>query len=74
MTNSTTSPGAERRESIGFAVIALPCVFYSMDLTVLNLVVPKLSDALKPTGPQLLPIVDIYGCPVSEPGRDEDAW
>src|SRR2546425_5967297 len=32
-----------------------------MDLTVLNLAVPKLSAALKPTSAQLLWIVDIYG-------------
>jgi len=32
-----------------------------MDLTVLNLAVPHLSAALKPTGTQLLWIIDIYG-------------
>src|SRR2546427_8553340 len=32
-----------------------------MDLTVLNLAVPKLSAALKPSSAQLLWIVDIYG-------------
>jgi DHA2 family multidrug resistance protein-like MFS transporter len=30
-------PKATRREWIGLAVIALPCVLYSIDLTVLNL-------------------------------------
>ena len=34
---------AGRREWIGLAVIALPCMLYSMDLTVLNLAVPSLS-------------------------------
>jgi DHA2 family multidrug resistance protein-like MFS transporter len=34
------SPKAGRREWIGLAVIALPCLLYSMDLTVLNLAVP----------------------------------
>ena len=34
---------AGRREWIGLAVIALPCLLYSMDLTVLNLAVPSLS-------------------------------
>jgi DHA2 family multidrug resistance protein-like MFS transporter len=52
---------AGRREWIGLAVIALPCVLYSMDLTVLNLAVPRLSADLKPTAAQLLWIVDIYG-------------
>ncbi len=32
-----------------------------MDLTVLNLAVPRLTSALKPTGTQLLWIIDIYG-------------
>ncbi len=52
---------AGRREWIGLAVIALPCVLYSMDLTVLNLAVPSLSADLRPSGSQLLWIVDIYG-------------
>jgi DHA2 family multidrug resistance protein-like MFS transporter len=52
---------ASRREWIGLAVIALPCMLYSMDLTVLNLAVPKLSAALKPSSAELLWIVDIYG-------------
>jgi DHA2 family multidrug resistance protein-like MFS transporter len=58
-TNNT--PRAGRREWIGLAVIALPCLLYSMDLTVLNLAVPFLSADLKPTAAQLLWIVDIYG-------------
>ena len=52
---------ATRREWIGLAVIALPCLLYSMDLTVLNLAVPQLSAELKPSSAQLLWIVDIYG-------------
>src|SRR5580765_4790545 len=54
-------PRAGRREWIGLAVIALPCLLYSMDLTVLNLAVPRLSADLKPSSSQLLWIVDIYG-------------
>ena len=42
-------------------MIALPCVLYAMDLTVLNLAVPRLSEDLKPTSAQLLWILDIYG-------------
>ena len=41
-------PRATRREWIGLAVIALPCVLYSMDLTVLNLALPALSEELRP--------------------------
>ena len=54
-------PRAGRREWIGLAVIALPCLLYSMDLTVLNLAVPSLSADLKPSSTQLLWIIDIYG-------------
>ena len=52
---------ATRRDWIGLGVIALPCVLYSMDLTVLNLAVPHISADLRPTSSQLLWIVDIYG-------------
>lgn len=54
-------PKATRREWIGLAVLALPCLVYAMDLTVLNLALPALSVALQPSGAQLLWIVDIYG-------------
>lgn len=54
-------PRAGRHEWIGLAVIALPCMLYSMDLTVLNLAVPSLSADLKPSSTELLWIVDIYG-------------
>jgi DHA2 family multidrug resistance protein-like MFS transporter len=52
---------ATRREWIGLAVIALPCLVYAMDLTVLTLAVPSLSADLSPSGTELLWIVDIYG-------------
>lgn len=52
---------ATRREWLGLAVIALPCLLYSMDLTVLNLAVPVFAAELRPTGAQLLWILDIYG-------------
>jgi MFS transporter, DHA2 family, multidrug resistance protein len=52
---------AGRREWIGLGVLALPCLLYSMDLTVLNLAVPQLSADLEPSAAQLLWIVDIYG-------------
>ena len=54
-------PMAGRREWIGLAVLALACVVYAMDLTVLHLAVPSLSEDLQPTSAQLLWIVDIYG-------------
>lgn len=52
---------ATRREWIGLGVIALPCLLYSMDLTVLNLAVPAITADLNPSATQLLWIVDIYG-------------
>ncbi|HJU46231.1 MAG TPA: MFS transporter, partial [Chitinophagaceae bacterium] len=57
----TDPPKATRKDWIGLAVIALPCLLYSMDLTVLNLAVPQLSADLEPGGGQLLWILDIYG-------------
>jgi DHA2 family multidrug resistance protein-like MFS transporter len=54
-------PRAGRREWIGLAVIALACVLYVMDLTVLHLAVPQISEDLKPSSTQLLWIIDIYG-------------
>jgi DHA2 family multidrug resistance protein-like MFS transporter len=60
-TGIAVAPRAGRREWIGLAVIALPCLLYSMDLTVLTLAVPALSADLQPSSAQLLWIVDIYG-------------
>src|SRR6185503_14964437 len=65
MTRAATNqaPGAKagRREWIGLAVIALPCLLYSMDLTVLHLAVPRITLDLKPSSIQLLWIIDVYG-------------
>src|SRR3970040_2337581 len=52
---------AGRREWVGLGVLALACLLYAMDLTVLHLAVPSLSAALQPTSAQLLWIIDIYG-------------
>src|SRR5262245_59781749 len=61
--NSTNqeAPKATNREWAGLVALALPCLIYSMDLTVLNLATPKISAALRPTNTELLWIVDIYG-------------
>ena len=56
---------ATKREWIGLAIIAIPCALYAMDLTVLNLAVPQLSEELQPGAAQLLWIIDIYGFMVS---------
>jgi DHA2 family multidrug resistance protein-like MFS transporter len=60
-TIADTAVRAGRREWLGLAVLALACVLYSMDLTVLHLAVPSLSEDLQPSSAQLLWIVDIYG-------------
>ncbi len=59
--NQDVPQKAGRREWIGLAVLALPCLIYSMDLTVLHLAVPKLSADLNPSAAELLWIIDIYG-------------
>jgi len=61
METTITTPKAGRKEWIGLTVIALPCLLYAMDLTVLNLALPRISEDLKPSSSQLLWIVDIYG-------------
>jgi DHA2 family multidrug resistance protein-like MFS transporter len=57
----TTHPLAGRREWLGLAVLALPTLLVSMDMTILYLATPSLSAALQPSGAQLLWISDIYG-------------
>ena len=59
--NSGAPALAGRREWVGLGVLAIACLVYVMDLTVLHLAVPKLSADLKPTSSQLLWIIDIYG-------------
>ena len=49
-----TAPVAGRREWIGLAVLALACLLYVMDLTVLHLAVPAISADLRPSSVQLL--------------------
>ncbi len=52
---------AGRREWVGLGVLALACLLYAMDLTVLHLAVPRLSADLRPSSTELLWIIDIYG-------------
>jgi DHA2 family multidrug resistance protein-like MFS transporter len=61
MTTSIATPRAGRREWIGLAVLALACLLYVMDLTVLHLAIPSISEDLQPSSTQLLWIIDIYG-------------
>ena len=59
--NAEIARSAGRREWVGLAVLALPCLLYAVDLTVLNLAVPHLTQDLRPSSTELLWIVDIYG-------------
>jgi len=58
---ATSTARAGAQEWIALGVLALACVVYAMDLTVLELAVPALSRALRPSAAELLWIVDIYG-------------
>jgi hypothetical protein len=53
-TQPAPPPRAGRKEWIGLAVIALACVLYVMDLTVLHLAVPAISADLRPSSAELL--------------------
>ncbi|MFJ6995684.1 MFS transporter [Streptomyces sp. NPDC003090] len=56
-----TSLRATKREWTGLAVLTLPSMLVTMDLTLLHLAVPQISADLKPSSSQLLWITDIYG-------------
>lgn len=60
-TDATAPRKATTRDWVGLSVLALACLMYIMDLTVLHLAVPALSADLEPTSSQLLWIIDIYG-------------
>ncbi|MEV0174069.1 MFS transporter [Streptomyces sp. NPDC050803] len=62
MTNPTTPVGARagRREWTAFAVLMLPLLLVSMDVSVLYFAIPAISADLAPSGTQQLWIFDIY--------------
>jgi MFS transporter, DHA2 family, multidrug resistance protein len=62
MTSETAGPKrAGSREWAGLAILSLPALLITLDFSVLNLAVPVLSAELRPTGTQVLWIVDSYG-------------
>ncbi|MGX2997009.1 MFS transporter [Streptomyces sp. JNUCC 64] len=61
MTSSQPPVPAGRRQWAGLAVLALPTLLISMDVTVLYLAVPQLSADLGPSSTELLWIMDVYG-------------
>ncbi|MDX3108104.1 MFS transporter [Nonomuraea angiospora] len=62
MTSSSAvgSTRAGRREWTGLAMLALPSILLSLDVTLLHLAVPHLGAALAPSSTQMLWIIDIY--------------
>lgn len=59
--STTPDPGASRREWVGLAVLALPTLLLSLDMSVLYLALPHLSADLGATATQMLWVTDIYG-------------
>ncbi|MEG8278947.1 MFS transporter [Streptomyces sp. AHA2] len=60
-TEDDTPTQAGPREWLGLAVLALPTLLLSIDVSVLHLAVPHISAALDPSASQMLWIIDIYG-------------
>jgi len=47
---TTVQPLAGRREWVGLGVVTLACLLYVMDLTVLHVAIPQISEDLHPSG------------------------
>ena len=60
-TPGTTPRRATTADWVGLWVLALACLMYVMDLTVLHLAIPQISEQLAPSSAQLLWIIDVYG-------------
>lgn len=60
MSSDPAEATAGRREWLGLAVLALPTLLLAIDLGVLYLALPKLSEDLNPSSTQTLWIMDIY--------------
>ncbi|MER7193496.1 MFS transporter [Streptomyces flaveolus] len=58
---TTNPPRAGRREWTALAVLMLPLLLVSMDVSVLYFAIPSISADLEPSGTQQLWIFDIYG-------------
>ncbi len=61
MENEQAAPRATRKEWLGLAVLALPCLLLSLDMSVLYLALPQLQADLDPSATEALWILDIYG-------------
>lgn len=54
-------PRATAREWIGIAVLTVPCLIISMDMSVLYFALPQITESLAPTSTEQLWIMDGYG-------------
>ena len=59
--DTSPAPLAGRREWLGLAVLALPTLLLSVDISVLFLALPELNADLAATSTQQLWIIDVYG-------------
>jgi len=59
--STRATPRAGAREWCGLAVLALPTLLVSMDISVLHLAVPAITADLRADATQMLWIIDIYG-------------
>lgn len=59
MSESTTSIGRSRW--LGLAALTLPVILTSMDITILHIAIPTLTQELEPSASQTLWILDAYG-------------
>lgn len=59
--STSAEPRAGTREWLGLAVLALPTLLVSMDVSVLHLAVPAITSSLSADAGQMLWIIDIYG-------------
>ena len=53
--------GRDRSRWVGLAVLTLPVVLTSMDITILHIAIPTITSELTPTSSQTLWILDAYG-------------
>jgi|SRR5690606_8228681 len=66
-TAATAPPRAGRRAWLGLAVLSLPALLASLELTVTNLALPSIGADLGSSNAQLLWTVDVYAFLLAEP-------
>ncbi|PAK92994.1 MFS transporter [Brevibacterium casei] len=61
MSTSTSRPLGPRSRWLGLAVLTLPVILTSMDITILHIAIPTITQELTPSPSQTLWILDSYG-------------